>query len=66
MHDGYKKLIGFLNFIKHCDWFNLCQKSQFQKKISKNERKMWTRLIYVKNINSQRKYQEMKKRCGHF
>ena len=21
MHDGYRKLIVFLNFIKHCDWF---------------------------------------------
>ena len=21
MHDGYRKLIGFLNFIKRCDWF---------------------------------------------
>ena len=25
--------------IKHYDWFNICQKSQFQWKIPKNEKK---------------------------
>ena len=39
--------------IKHYDWFNICQKSQFQWKIPKNEKKkkkrMWTCLVYVKN-----------------
>ena len=38
MHDGYKKLIGFQNFIKHCDWFNLCQKFQFLRRILKIEK----------------------------
>ena len=40
MHDGYRKLIGSLNFIKHCDWFNLCQKYQFpwRKKLKKHKK----------------------------
>ena len=55
MHDGYTKLIGFLNFVKHCDWFNLYQ---LQWRTLKNEKK-YVELNLRTILKNEKKYVEL-------